>query len=570
MRGAVPRQIVRYFVGSTLVLITVCTLGAALWFGGQFIDKENSRSQIVLDQISQVLSSQYSPMTEEMWTKNYEAIFLHVELAAKQLGNARFHALLFDTTKKCITESQNGVTSLDCKLPNYLADHKDIALGKNEVGHHAETSVFYYTTPLSLGHINRGYLYVELGDPYGFYHGSVWKFISKSLLPVILVLIVVWIFYLWTVRKLLLKPYLEGLLETERQIASGNLAMRVAHDIRSPVYALNVALKITKDIPPEARDLLTSATQRIQEIAEQLLSMKRNGISAKTGTHAESSSEVFLTPLIREILSEKQIQYPDDEKVQFQMDPETSVSGLIAAIDPKEFKCVLSNLIDNSVEARSSHKLVVRVQGERVGREIRISVKDNGRGIARDILPKLGQEGASFGKVRGTGLGLSEAKKSLTSWKGSLHIESTEGLGTLVTLKIPAIVDKTSYVEEVTIPKDGTVIVVDDDPSILERWKRRLSHFSVSDVLYFSSGASFEKWFSERKSSLLTFRILMDQHLANDSKDGLSFIFELGLQRQAVLVTSAHLEKDIKKRALHIGVRLLPKTLIENVLIKRG
>jgi signal transduction histidine kinase len=50
-----------------------------------------------------------------------------------------------------------------------------------------------------------------------------------------------------------------------------------------------------------------------------------------------------------------------------------------------------------------------------------ITIEDTGKGIPPQILPKLMQEGESFNKPDGSGLGLYGARVAVDSWKGTIH-----------------------------------------------------------------------------------------------------------------------------------------------------
>jgi signal transduction histidine kinase len=59
---------------------------------------------------------------------------------------------------------------------------------------------------------------------------------------------------------------------------------------------------------------------------------------------------------------------------------------------------------------------------------------DNGKGIPADVLSRSGEEGFSFGKSNGNGLGVHFAKRKMLEWGGDLQISSHAGRGTMVSL----------------------------------------------------------------------------------------------------------------------------------------
>lgn len=70
-----------------------------------------------------------------------------------------------------------------------------------------------------------------------------------------------------------------------------------------------------------------------------------------------------------------------------------------------EFKRVIINLINIAAEAIENVGEVI-ISVTHAGKSVTIEIKDNGKGIPKAVLPKLGERGFSFGKQAGTGLGL--------------------------------------------------------------------------------------------------------------------------------------------------------------------
>ena len=72
-----------------------------------------------------------------------------------------------------------------------------------------------------------------------------------------------------------------------------------------------------------------------------------------------------------------------------------------------------------------------------------ISVEDAGRGIAPDALPRVFEPyfraPEAVGRAPGSGLGLAMVKALVEAHHGGVSIESTVGIGTRVTLQLPAV-----------------------------------------------------------------------------------------------------------------------------------
>ncbi len=66
-----------------------------------------------------------------------------------------------------------------------------------------------------------------------------------------------------------------------------------------------------------------------------------------------------------------------------------------------------------------------------------ISIQDEGIGIPKDKLIKLGEPFYYLGKNRGTGLGLMVSYKIIDEHRGTIEVESEEGEGTAFHLTLP-------------------------------------------------------------------------------------------------------------------------------------
>lgn len=254
-------------------------------------------------------------------------------------------------------------------------------------------------------------------------------------------------------RRRLIKDY-NLLLELRIKESYGTLAAQVAHDIRSPLAALRSAAA-GLNASPEQKALIAGAAGRISGIAEDLLLRYR-----KPGGEAAGGPEVCRLPdLVEQVVREKRCQYGGraDLKIEFSA-PDRNVC---AAAGPKELQRLVSNLINNAVEALERGG-TVRVEVVSSGKLVLVRVRDDGKGIPPEILGRLGNKGETHGKAGGTGLGLYHARATAESWGGALRIESGPD-GTAVTVELPAATPAQ--------PPPGPVVLLDDDQLVHMNWK---------------------------------------------------------------------------------------------------
>lgn len=91
---------------------------------------------------------------------------------------------------------------------------------------------------------------------------------------------------------------------------------------------------------------------------------------------------------------------------------------------------MLVNLLENARNAEARRVTLTIADGGR-----RLTVADDGRGIAPDLLPRVFEPTFST-TSSGSGLGLAIARRLVESWGGTIALESEAGRGTTVTLTL--------------------------------------------------------------------------------------------------------------------------------------
>jgi signal transduction histidine kinase len=385
-----------------------------------------------------------------------------------------------------------------------------------------------------------------------------------------------------------LRSSLANALELERsraaQEAKTRVMQQVAHDIRSPLAALGILERNLGGVSPDIRELARSALDRIRGIAEDLMSQGERAISSAASSVSSVHPSVTQNDQFRPVwmvvesaLLEKRIVHREDADLKFRLNFDPDQLSTFVALDNFELSRVLSNLLNNSIDAtQKKGKVNVWVgKDEDSAKRVLIQISDNGVGMSPEILRRLGSRGFSSGKERnesGYGLGVWHAQETVSAAGGSLVYESELGKGTRVTLAMPIAPKPDWFCDSISLSNAKRVVVVDDDPSVLELWEIRWRSFgkTLSRELpekraYLnvrSFVADLETWLDRNG-----FVFLIDHDFAGTSVNGLMLIEEYQLGERAILVTSRAFEKAIQEEALRLGCRVLPKSMISNVLI---
>jgi signal transduction histidine kinase len=213
-----------------------------------------------------------------------------------------------------------------------------------------------------------------------------------------------------------------------QQEALNKVAAQVAHDIRSPLSSLNM-LASDALLPNEKKEIFQNAISRINDIANELL------VTGKTFTNdvALNLKPVNVNQIVEEIVLEKKSQFQNKPKISFEVNLDSSEKAF-SRVSPVDFARIISNLLNNAVEALVDESGQVMV-GVRVYAEtISIFIQDNGRGMSPEMVDKLGKEVFTTGS--GSGLGTAHAFTKIKEWGGNIEVVSKVKEGTVFNIQL--------------------------------------------------------------------------------------------------------------------------------------
>ena len=372
-----------------------------------------------------------------------------------------------------------------------------------------------------------------------------------------------------------IRNQLEHARTRERTLAGAEaraaLAEQVAHDILSPLAALEVAAGDVSQLPEKKRLLIRSAVGRIRDIANSLLE-KNRALTTRTEADKTSPSIQLLSGLIQSLITEKRLQFRSRSHVEIEARIDAASYGIFAQFQPVEFKRLLSNLINNAVEALGADQGSVHVNlSARQGRAF-VSVQDDGKGISPEVLEKLGRRGETHGKVGGSGLGIYHARTSAESWGGSLEIESEVGKGTTTTVNLPQVLTPEWFVSELALVAGRTVVILDDDVSIHQVWRGRLDALRTNEhdveIVHVSTPEEIRRWVKANERAAREALYLLDYELLGYQETGLSLAEELSIGDRSILVTNRHEEPGFLEDCRKLKARMIPKGLMGLVPIR--
>ncbi len=251
-----------------------------------------------------------------------------------------------------------------------------------------------------------------------------------------------------------LQSFQKKSIAIEKNKTITEIASQVAHDIRSPLSALNMAMHTLTGASEEHKEVIKGSINRINDIANDLLNKSKEASTLQEATpHFNNLNETKqealgstatvavtkIKPLVEQVIAEKRLELHHQNNLHIELDEDSSTETLVQ-LHPSDLARILSNLINNSVEAlpESQGKITVGLRSYRD--TVSLTVNDNGKGIPTEILPKLGEQKISYNKNHrdsGSGLGLYHAKKTIQDYGGHFQIQSQENVGTMIEIKLP-------------------------------------------------------------------------------------------------------------------------------------
>ncbi len=221
-----------------------------------------------------------------------------------------------------------------------------------------------------------------------------------------------------------------SLAHAEKLAAIGELAARVAHEIRNPVTAArSLAQQLAREPASpfhEEHALILAELERVEHQVAALLRFARR-------EHFDFEA-VDLPELARTTLDAFR---PRLEAAHIGVTFEAA-ERVTARADREKVRQVLVNLIENAIDALVStdHERRLGISVGTVNGTATMRVTDNGPGVPADALPHLFEPFFSL-KAQGTGLGLAIAKRTIDGHGGRIEIGSSAGAGTNVQIELP-------------------------------------------------------------------------------------------------------------------------------------
>jgi two-component system NtrC family sensor kinase len=265
------------------------------------------------------------------------------------------------------------------------------------------------------------------------------------------------------------------LRRAEKLSALGQLIAGVAHELNNPLavvmgYSQVLVRKGDLDEKTEASlQRILFESERAAKIVRDLLAFARPSDLQKTATNVNR--------MVSGVLEDQE---PNLRAAGIQLEKQLAKDLPDTMADHNQIEQVLGNLISNAIYALSARPQprILTITTEEAGNYMRIGVTDNGAGIPKEALGKIFDPFFTTKPLgKGTGLGLTISNTIIQEHRGKILAENRLTGGARFSVELPIIPCATPAPAEqkpsdtkslATAPLKGSVLVVDDEPGIVE------------------------------------------------------------------------------------------------------
>lgn len=227
--------------------------------------------------------------------------------------------------------------------------------------------------------------------------------------------------------------YLQEVVQAERLSVVGRFARSMVHDFKNPLHIIGLAAELMEmeKVSPEMRKTATGRIRkqvdRLNNMVSELLEFTR--APQRDTVLAAHSFAKFANGVLGDLRQEI-----EDKGVKIIL--RNDAPDLPVPLDPKRMLHVFSNLLHNAVDATEG-KGEIRIMFETTPKEVITEIEDTGKGIAPEITAKLFEPFATFGKAKGSGLGLSICRKIVEDHGGWIRARNQPGAGAVFSFSLP-------------------------------------------------------------------------------------------------------------------------------------
>ena len=234
-------------------------------------------------------------------------------------------------------------------------------------------------------------------------------------------------------------------IESERLNALRLLAAGVAHEIGNPLNSLHIHLQLMERSMQKLHDVAKAELQQSIDVARSEVSRLDSIVTQFL--RAIRPSQPRLHPENVNTIVEEAVRFfaPEIQDRDIVVEQELRADLPLLQLDREQMKQVFYNVIKNSLEAMRRHgTLAIRTDVDDT--YVIVSFADTGGGISAENLSRVFEPYFTT-KPSGTGLGLLIVRRIVREHGGELSIESSQGKGLTLTIRLPYVEKRVRMLE---------------------------------------------------------------------------------------------------------------------------
>jgi two-component system, sporulation sensor kinase E len=207
-------------------------------------------------------------------------------------------------------------------------------------------------------------------------------------------------------------------------VSTDRIARMIAHEVKNPLTNILLCAEQMKEMLPENEEfnsyleIITRNSNRINQLVVNLMDSTRFG-DIKLEEHNLIDILHDTLKLVEDRLSLQSVKIIEDY----------SHNVILLPLDAEKLKIAFVNIIINAIEVLENQPdALITIKTEKLPRQVKVKIKDNGAGIPPEIKEKL-FEPFFTSKEQGSGIGLASAQNIIFGHKGKIEVNTEPDKG---------------------------------------------------------------------------------------------------------------------------------------------
>jgi signal transduction histidine kinase len=227
--------------------------------------------------------------------------------------------------------------------------------------------------------------------------------------------------------------HVQEISQAERLSLVGRFARSIVHDLKNPLNVIGLTAELAAaenaslEMRQQSRDRILEQVTLINDLVGEILEFTQRGGAATVLLPQDYGT------FVRDAARELQVQL---ELAGVAIHLENEPPSMPILVNPARLRRVFHNLMHNAAQAMPNGGIIM-LRFTLKDAQVLTEIEDTGPGIAPEILRRLFEPFATFGKQNGTGLGLSICKRIIEDHHGRIWAESKSGRGAIFVFSLP-------------------------------------------------------------------------------------------------------------------------------------